>query len=116
MDKLEKIANAVFIVFAILVIYIFYYYYTKEDLSSEIDTDGDGIVTRAELKAYIKKELERHAENPPQFRGVVKSAISGAVRGACTGLLLSGVEGAITSAIVLGMINPIITGIEHTYY
>jgi hypothetical protein len=43
----------------------------------------------------------------------VKSSLSGAFRGALMGLLLNGVEGAITSAVVLGMINPIVTSVDY---
>lgn len=114
MDKLGKLANAVFVVFMVLVVYIFYHYYNREE-PIEIDTDGDGVISPQEIKEYIKKELDRRSKRPPQFRGILKSALSGALRGAFMGLLLNGVEGAVTSAIVLGMINPIITGMEHMY-
>ncbi len=114
MDKLNKITNVAFAVFVILVLYIFYHYYTRPD-PVEIDTDGDGVISPEEIKEYIKKEIDRRSKSPPQFRGILKSAISGIVRGALMGLLLGGVEGAATSAIVLGTINPIISSFEYMY-
>ncbi len=114
MDKFEQITNGVFIVFMILTLYIFYHYYFKEP-PIEIDEDGDGVITKAELTNYIKKELDRRASTPPQFRGIIKSSISGALRGALMGLLINGAEGAVVGALVLGTINPIITGIDHMY-
>lgn len=114
MDKLNKITNAVFVVFIILVIYIFYFYYTKKK-DEDVDMNGDGIVTKVELQEYVKKEMERRSKSPPQFSSILKSSISGAIRGALMGLIINGIEGAITSAIVFGTINPILTGIEHTY-
>ncbi len=114
MDKFEQITNGAFIAFMLLAIYVFYHYYFKEP-PIEIDEDGDGIITKAEIINYIKKELDRRASNPPQFRGIIKSSMSGAIRGALMGLLINGVEGATVGALVLGMINPIITGIDHMY-
>lgn len=115
MDRLEKLHNAAFVVFMVLVIYIFFHYYFKNDEPNKMDADGDGVVTKKELADYMKKELELRSKTPPSFSGILRSAMSGALRGACMGLILNGVEGAITSAIVLGMINPIITGVEHAY-
>ncbi len=114
MDKLEKLQSAVGLVFMIVVIYIFYYHYNR-DISNDIDANHDGVITKPELDYYIKKELDRRAKNPPQFKGILKSAMSGALRGALMGLLLNGIEGAIASALVLGMINPIIASVEHMY-
>jgi hypothetical protein len=114
MDKLEKLRNGAFVVFFILVLYIFAYHYFKPP-EDPIDADGDGNISNKELSEHIKKEIERRSRSPPGFAGVLRSAVSGAIRGACMGLILNGIEGAITSAIVLGMINPIITSIEYVY-
>lgn len=115
MDKLDKLTNAVSVVFIIICMYVFYYYYNKPTVE-DIDEDGDGIITKKELTNYIKRELEKKAKEPPKFRSILKSALSGLVRGGLMGLLLTNdLEGAATSALVLGMINPIITGIDHIY-
>ena len=87
MDKLENITNTIFIIFLILVIYIFYHYYNI--VPNDIDENGDGIVTDDEIKIYIKKEIDRRLESPPQFKGVVKSSLSGFFRGFLMGLLLN---------------------------
>jgi hypothetical protein len=114
MDKLNRLYNAVFVVLLIVVIYVFYCAYNR-DPPPDMDMDYNGIVTAIEVKEYLKKELDRRSKSPPQFKMVMRSAMSGAFRGALMGLLLNGIEGAATSAIVLGMINPIITSIDHMY-
>lgn len=114
MDKLSKLNNAIFIIFMLSLLYIFYYYYHKKE-PTEIDLDGDGVITASEIKTFIKKEMERNQIKPPKFKTLIKSSLSGAIRGALMGLLLNGLEGALTSALVLGMINPIITSLEHNF-
>lgn len=111
MDKLEKLYSGVFVVFLLLAIYIFFHYYNLQN-EKIADLNSDGIIDNDELAYHIRKELDRKSKSPPSLYGLVKSAASGAMRGALMGLLLNGVEGAATSAIVLGLINPIITGVE----
>lgn len=114
MDKLDKLYTGVFIVFLMLTFYVIYHYYNLED-DTVVDLNNNGIIESEEIKFHIKKELDRRSKQPPRFHGIVKSCISGIFRGFLMGMLLNGWEGAITSAIVLGTINPIVTGIEHTF-
>jgi len=111
MDKLDKLANAVFVIFVTLLIFIFVHYYTHEQKNNEEVPNDTKLVTRREMCKYI----DLTSKKPPRFRTLIKSATSGAIRGAFMGLLLNGVEGAITSAIVLGMINPLITSFEYLW-
>lgn len=113
MDKLENLYTGVFVVFLLLVFYVFFHYYNLE--KENADTNGDGIVDENELSYHIKKELEKRSKQPPRLRGIIKSCVSGLFRGFLMGMLLTGMKGAITSAIVLGTINPIVTGIEHNF-
>jgi len=110
MDKLGKIYNAVFISLIIVLIYILanHYYYGEE-----VKPDFSDEESNKDLTSYIKKEIQAHTSGPPSTKKIIKSIFTGAIRGALMGLLLNGVEGAITSALVLGTINPIITAIEH---
>ena len=110
MDKLGKIYNAVFVALIIVLIYIIanHYYYDEDVEPDFVDEDSN-----KDLASYIKKEIHTHTSSPPTIKKIFKSMITGAVRGALMGLVLNGVEGAITSALVLGTINPIITSIEH---
>jgi hypothetical protein len=114
MDSFKQILNSALVVLTILLIYIIYLSYSRKP-DTELDADGDGIITKKEVSDYIKKELERRSSSPPSTRGIMKSALSGVIRGGLMGLVLGGVEGAAASAIVLGLINPIITGIEYAY-
>lgn len=113
MDKLENLYTGVFIVFLLLVFYVFFHYYNLEE--EDADLNGDGVLDQSEITYHIKKELDRRSKQPPRLKGVVKSCISGMFRGFLMGMLLNGLEGAITSAVVLGTINPIVTGIEHNF-
>lgn len=113
MDKLEKIYTGVFIVFLLLTFYMFFHYYNLEE--NDADINNDGIIDNEELSYHIKKELDKRSGQPPRFKGIVKSCISGLFRGFLMGMMLTGFEGAITSALVLGTINPIVTGIEHNF-
>jgi hypothetical protein len=79
------------------------------------DIDGDGRISPNELSYHIKKEMALKSQQPPQFWGIVKSCLSGLLRGFLMGILLNGLEGAIVTSIALGTINPIMTTIEHMY-
>ncbi len=113
MDKLEKLYTGVFIIILIVAIIIFIHYYNKKEEVIE-DINGDGVISMNEIRYHIKKELDERSHKPPQFKGVVKSSISGFLRGLLTGIIINGLEGALTSGIVLAVINPIIAGVEHT--
>ena len=112
MDKLEKIYNAVFITFIIILIYILaYHYLTDETVVPDFSDEN----SNRDLASYIRKEIRANSNTPPTLKKIIKSMLSGAIRGALMGLALNGVEGAITSAIVLGTINPLITSVEHKF-
>ncbi len=112
MDKLEKIYNAVFITLIIVVVYILANHYIYND---PVEPDFSDERSNRDLTSYIKKEISTHTNAPPNMKKIFKSIITGAIRGGLMGLLLNGVEGAITSALVLGTINPIITSIEYKF-
>lgn len=111
MDKLEKLFTGFFIVLLVLCIIVFFHYYNKEEKKIK-DLNGDGLITKNEIEYHIKKELDKRLETPPEFKGLVKSCFSGFLRGLMMGILVNGYEGAITTGIVLAVINPIMTGIE----
>ncbi len=114
MAHVKDLYTGAFIVLMSIVIFIFIYHYNKEE-SAIVDENQDGKISPNELAAHIKKELERKAKQPTQFSGLLKSSMSGMLRGFLMGMLLSGPEGALVTAVVLGMINPIMTSIEHMY-
>lgn len=116
MYSLDNISIGVYVVFVmILFILLTHTYHRESQLAefNEIDLNGDGIITRQELKHHLAKELEKRNSQPPKMEGLVKSATSGIIRGFLMGLLINGFEGAVLGAFVLGTINPIISGIEH---
>lgn len=110
MDKLEKIYNGVFLAMLILAVYILFYKYNEE---KKMDLNNDNHISQDEIRQYVSNIMKEQSNQPNDFRSVVKSSISGAMRGAIMGLILNGVEGAVTSGLVMAVINPIISGIEH---
>lgn len=111
MDKLDKIYTGIFIIVLLFAVLIFIHYYNKKD-SEIVDLNNDGNISRDEIIFHIKKEIDKKSNKPPKFKGIVKSSISGFLRGVLMGLILNGLEGALTSGIVLAVVNPIITGVE----
>jgi hypothetical protein len=53
-----------------------------------------------------------HHRDKKNFVDITKSCILGLLRGFLTGLLLSGLEGAIVTSITLGLVNVLITVLE----
>lgn len=68
-------------------------------------------------KDYISMRIEHYIENqkrkPAKLSSLIKSAKSGFLRGALLGLITYGVEGAVAGGLLLGIVNPIVMGIEH---
>lgn len=65
----------------------------------------------------IKKHIERHAmeskNKPVTVQQLYRSAKSGFLRGGILGLITFGIEGALAGGLLLGVVNPIVLGIEH---
>lgn len=114
MNKLSRLYSGVTIVWLILVIYVFvHYYFLDRENNDALDANGDGIVTQTELANYVKKELDRREQCPPTFEAVARSSFQGAIRGFLAGIILGDLEDAAAGAIVMSLINPIVTGIDH---
>ena len=105
------------IVLIVLVCLEIYFVYKKntEELPMEVmDRNGDGVVSREELKFLIEHDLLK-TDKALTLRALSKSAASGALRGFLSGMLINGFEGGITGSMVLMIINPIITGFETVF-
>lgn len=114
MATLKDLYTGTFVVLFLLMIFIFIYYYKKEE-DSIVDINGDGQLGTSEIAHHIKKELDNNSRKPPKFWGIVKSCLTGLLRGFLMGLLLNGIEGATVTAISLGVINPIMVSIDHWF-
>jgi hypothetical protein len=60
---------------------------------------------------------EKNIKNIIEHKGItvnsiIKSALSGGFRGFLMGLLVNGIEGAITFGTVLAIINPVVASVE----
>jgi len=113
MSALKDLYTGTFIVMFLLVIYIFIHYYKKEE-EEIVDLNHDGQIGTSEIVHHIKKELDK-SNHPPKFWMIVKSCLTGLLRGFLMGMLLNGVEGAVVTGISLGIINPIMLSIDHWF-
>jgi hypothetical protein len=119
MAKFNDISIGILVVMCIVVFIeaalIYYYYNVEHQIQSldSLDLNGDGVVSRSELKQILKMHLEKKKKTPPTIDHVLKSARSGVLRGGLMGLISHGFEGAIAGGLILGIINPMVAGIEH---
>lgn len=95
MDKLAKIHTLRFAFILIVLILIFSYYYVKNK-HTMISTPHN----------------HQKTNTLPSMNTLIKNTSSGMIRGAIMGFLLYGVEGAVTSSIVLGIVNSYMTTID----
>lgn len=113
MSALKDLYTGTFVVMFLVVIFIFVHYFKKEEEYIE-DLNHDGKIETSEIIQHIKKELDKSGQ-PPKFWMIVKSCLTGLLRGFLMGMLLSGMEGAVVTGISLGIINPIMLSIDHWF-
>lgn len=118
MKDFDAVPMEILIALAIISLIELIYHYNlpdedDEDEAIDPDLNKDGVVTRAELYETIKQEMIKKENRTPKIRTFAKYASLGAIKGAITGLLAYGLEGAAVGAIVGCVISPAITGIEY---
>lgn len=117
MAKFSDLSIGIIILLLITIIietYLIYKHHEENqhfDINT-IDLNGDGIVSKSELKYILKQHLEKN-KSPIGLQGLLKSARSGALRGGLMGLMTHGIEGALAGGLMLGIINPLVSGLEH---
>ncbi len=107
MDKFIKLQTYTFIIMLIGMVMIYVYYYTK---------DKHKYVKSAYHDKLVKKKIhdtDLHYKKQTELSNIIKGTSSGMIRGALMGFLLYGVEGAVTSSIVLGLVNTYMVSIDH---
>jgi len=77
---------------------------------NQIDKNGDGIITRKELKQHLLNIEKKRKFNNISSTDIAKSIISGVIRGFIMGLILNSFEGGVVLGLILGTVNPIILG------
>jgi uncharacterized membrane protein len=117
MKSFSEISIGVLIILIITVLietYIIHINRNKhiDELDEIIDDHDTNIVNKRELKQILKKHSNKK-NTMTTINGLLKSCKSGVLRGCLMGLLTGGVGGAITYGTVLGVVNPVITGVEH---
>ena len=115
MKKLTDISIGVWVSFSIIIVFsVSYAQKNTQTTDLElVDLDGDGVISKYEVKQLFKKLVIEKKKNV-EVKSLLGSMATGAFRGCLMGLLLNGVEGAVTGAIVLATVNPIVSMLEHT--
>ncbi len=94
--ELPQLKNSITIIFIIVLIFLFVYVYIIDQTDEKFTS--------------LKKEKEI---KKPTFGGMIVNCINGVCRGFLTGLITTGhIEGAVTSGIIMGVINPISSIVE----
>lgn len=115
MSKFSELSIGILVVMCLIVLieaYIIYNYIEKEaDILHQLDLNGDGVVSRSELKYILNHHTKK--KSTPSIDRLIQSARTGALRGGLMGLISHGIEGAVAGGLVLAVINPMVSGIEH---
>jgi F0F1-type ATP synthase assembly protein I len=115
MNKLRDLSKSGTIIIVCLMILLLYYWYDNMDEIDQIrkiDADKNGVVTKAELRDYLIWIEKTRRKKRIRLVDIAHSMYSGFIRGLLMGLILRDFEGGITLGLILGIINPVISGAE----
>jgi hypothetical protein len=103
--------GAFLLLFIVLLIQIYYFYDFDDEIDNltDLDFDGNGKVSRQELKYYLKLVEDRTKKKKIKWREAKENIFAGVIRGFLMGFILNSVEGGLTLALILGVINPVIS-------
>jgi hypothetical protein len=110
----ELSAGAIIFLVFILVVELYFVYDASEEECAwkNIDKNGDGYISKSELKIYLDA-IERGKNNKKVRKNeLMKSVFGGAVRGFLMGFILGNLEGGLAMGLVLGCVNPLLTSTE----
>lgn len=121
MNKFKDIANKTSLVLLLVTIYVIYYWYkisqdTDDNLLDNLDIDGDGKISRSELKYYLNSIENRKKQRKIEINDLKKNITSGFIRGLLMGMILQDFEGGVVLGLILMVINPIVNTTEQLYY
>ena len=108
MKNFDEISVDILIALVIVVIFETCILQYNSDNDDHVDKIIDQTIIQNKScisKTELKEILKKNANKKIKLSDVFKSALSGAVRGGLTGLLVHGTEGAITGAVVMSVIN-----------
>lgn len=109
MDKFSDISKSTIIILFIIVLIMFYHYTDSTDVISELDSNGDGNVSRAELKYYLNNVVGSKCVKKDELMRKTKL---GLIKGFLMGFILSDFEGGIVLGLVSGVLNPLLHSME----
>ncbi len=110
MDRLIKLYNVFYIAFFLcMCVLLIYKYYQKKPIESNGNKEYDS----NEIQKFVEYTARENEPHPAGYHAIVRSSLSGMLRGVILGLILHGAEGAITSGAVLAVVNPLVLSIEH---
>ena len=111
MNKFKDISSTVMIILTLAVIIQVYIYYDKDykvDKLASLDINQDGVVSRKELKYYLKLLNDKKHKKLIKFNDVLTSSLNGAARGLLMGLILQDFQGGLVLGLMLGVLNPLL--------
>jgi len=111
MYKFSDISNGSMIVLIFLLVLQVYWYYDDEydvDLITTIDFNGDGVVSRKELKHYFQLLDKKSKKKKIKLNDLIRSSATGALRGFIMGFILQDWHGGWVLALICAIINPLI--------
>ena len=78
-----------YLILVVVTTLVLIHYYNKEKKKIQ-DLNKDGVIDEHELNYHIMKEAEIRSRNPPNIKGLIKSSLSGMIRGLVVGYFLGG--------------------------
>jgi hypothetical protein len=116
MANLNDLYTGTFVVLFIIVLSVFIYHYLKEEdelLLLDTQSRNKSVADFSDIYSHMKNHYGHgKAESSTTFVHMMKHCMLGIFRGFLMGLLIGGFEGAVVTAITLGMINSIMSPIE----
>lgn len=115
MNKFRDISYGAIIFMIIILIIILYFWYNDKDEDEKLkylDKNKDGVVTKGELKYYLKWMELKKKKKQIRLRDLSRSVTSGFIRGLLMGLVFSDIEGGLVLGLMLGIINPILSSAD----
>lgn len=114
MNKFKDVSYVALILLTIALLIEFYFMHERDehdDTLKNLDYNQDGKVSRSELKRYLMWLEAKKRKNSMSTMEFKTSIVSGLSRGLLMGLILFDMEGGVVLGIILGLLNPVITGL-----
>lgn len=115
MNQLKDLSLGAMVVLVLVFVIQIHFMYddTMHNSLNQLDANGDGVITRAELKQFLEQSRRPpHGRKKIRSSEIVRAMTMGVFRGLLMGLVLKDLTGGITLAIVAGLMNPVMVATE----